>query len=58
MVADGGLRWNYNFQGVKHNVSMDYTVRLDTPVSKIGTKYFDLLVAFVFKIFILQTFFN
>jgi len=31
MVADCGLGWNYNFQGVKHNVSMDYTVRLDTP---------------------------
>jgi len=24
MVADGGLGWNYNFQGVKHKVSMDY----------------------------------
>jgi len=31
MVPDGGLGWNYNFQGVKHNVSMDYTIRLDTP---------------------------
>mmetsp|Transcript_21354 Transcript_21354/g.20514 ORF Transcript_21354/g.20514 Transcript_21354/m.20514 type:complete len:176 (-) Transcript_21354:142-669(-) len=31
MVPEGGLGWNYNFQGVKHNVSMDYALRLDTP---------------------------
>jgi pre-mRNA-processing factor 8 len=31
MVPEGGLGWNYNFQGVKHNKGMEYTVRLDTP---------------------------
>ena len=31
MVPEGGLGWNYNFQGVKHNVTMDYTLKLDTP---------------------------
>eukprot|EP00559_Dactyliosolen_fragilissimus_P008345 CAMPEP_0184861990 /NCGR_PEP_ID=MMETSP0580-20130426/6537_1 /TAXON_ID=1118495 /ORGANISM="Dactyliosolen fragilissimus" /LENGTH=2469 /DNA_ID=CAMNT_0027359673 /DNA_START=168 /DNA_END=7577 /DNA_ORIENTATION=+ len=31
MVPDGGLGWNYNFQGVKHNVSMDYSLHLDSP---------------------------
>jgi len=31
MVPEGGLGWNYNFQGVKHNISMDYTLKLDTP---------------------------
>jgi len=31
MVPEGGLGWNYNFQGVKHNASMEYSLRLDTP---------------------------
>ena len=31
MVPEGGLGWNYNFQGVKHNVTMDYNLKLDTP---------------------------
>ena len=31
MLPEGGLGWNYNFQGVKHNRAMDYTLRLDTP---------------------------
>ena len=31
MVPDGGLDWNYNFQGVKHNVGMDYNLRMDIP---------------------------
>jgi len=31
LVAEGALGWNYNFQGVKHNISMDYSLRLDTP---------------------------
>merc|ERR1712194_98227 len=31
MVPEGGLGWNYNFQGVKHNKGMDYTLRLDSP---------------------------
>ncbi len=31
MVPDGGLGWNYNFQGVKHNVSMDYSLKVDSP---------------------------
>jgi len=31
MVPDGGLGWNYNFQGVRHNTTMDYSLRLDTP---------------------------
>jgi pre-mRNA-processing factor 8 len=31
MVPDGGLGWNYNFQGVKHTVSMDYQLRMDVP---------------------------
>jgi len=31
MVPEGGLGWNYNFQGVKHSVGMDYTVRMDVP---------------------------
>ena len=31
MVPEGGLGWNYNFQGVKHNKGMEYTLRLDTP---------------------------
>ena len=31
MVSEGGLGWNYNCQGVKHNRGMDYTLRLDSP---------------------------
>jgi len=31
MVPDGGLGWNYNFQGVKHSKGMDYELKLDTP---------------------------
>jgi len=31
MVPCGGLGWNYNFQGVKHSVGMDYSLKLDTP---------------------------
>jgi len=32
MVPSGdGLGWNYNFQGVKHSVSMDYALKMDTP---------------------------
>jgi len=31
MVPDGGLGWNYNFQGVKHSVGMDYMLKLDIP---------------------------
>jgi pre-mRNA-processing factor 8 len=31
LVPEGGLGWNYNFQGVKFNAGMDYTLRMDTP---------------------------
>jgi len=31
MVPQGGLGWNYNFQGVKHNASMEYTLKVDSP---------------------------
>jgi pre-mRNA-processing factor 8 len=31
MVPEGGLGWNYNFQGVKHNLGMDYSLKLDSP---------------------------
>jgi pre-mRNA-processing factor 8 len=31
MVPKGGLGWNYNFQGVKHTVSMDYNLMMDVP---------------------------
>ena len=31
LVPDGGLGWNYNFQGVKHTVGMDYTLKMDVP---------------------------
>jgi len=31
MVPEGGLGWNYNFQGVKHNASMEYTLKVDAP---------------------------
>jgi pre-mRNA-processing factor 8 len=31
MVPKGGLGWNYNFQGVKHNVGMDYSLVMDIP---------------------------
>jgi len=31
LVPDGNLGWNYNFQGVKHNVSMDYSLVVDSP---------------------------
>ena len=31
MFPEGGLGWNYNFQGVKHNKGMEYTLRLDAP---------------------------
>ena len=29
MVPDGGLGWNYNFQVVKHNASMEYKLKVD-----------------------------
>jgi pre-mRNA-processing factor 8 len=31
MVPQGGLGWNYNFQGVKHSVGMDYGLKIDNP---------------------------
>ena len=31
MVPEGGLGWNYNFQGVRHSAGMDYSLRMDTP---------------------------
>jgi pre-mRNA-processing factor 8 len=31
MVPRGDLGWNYNFQGVKHSVGMDYSLKLDVP---------------------------
>ena len=31
MVPEGGLGWNYNFQGVKHSASMEYSLKLDAP---------------------------
>lgn len=31
MVPQGGLGWNYNFQGVKHSAGMDYELKMDTP---------------------------
>jgi pre-mRNA-processing factor 8 len=31
MVPRDGLGWNYNFQGVKHSVSMDYSLMMDSP---------------------------
>ena len=31
LVPEGGLGWNYNFQGVKHNASMDYSLHMDIP---------------------------
>jgi pre-mRNA-processing factor 8 len=31
MVPKGGLGWNYNFQGVKHNAAMNYWLKLDNP---------------------------
>jgi pre-mRNA-processing factor 8 len=31
MVPRGGLGWNYNFQGVKHSVGMDYGLKMDNP---------------------------
>jgi len=31
MVPTDGLGWNYNFQGVKHNVRMDYSLKVDVP---------------------------
>ena len=31
MIPQGGLGWNYNFQGVKHSLSMNYTLKLDVP---------------------------
>jgi len=33
LVPDGGLGWNYNFQGIRHNVGMEYSLKLDTPES-------------------------
>jgi len=30
MVPEGGI-WNYNFMGVKHNLSMKYNLTLDHP---------------------------
>ena len=31
MVPRDGLGWNYNFQGVKHNVGMEYSLKMDIP---------------------------
>jgi pre-mRNA-processing factor 8 len=31
LVPEGGLGWNYNFQGVKHSVGMKYSLKLDVP---------------------------
>jgi len=31
MVPRGDLGWNYNFQGVKHSVGMDYELKMDAP---------------------------
>lgn len=31
LVPEGNLGWNYNFQGVKHNTSMDYSLKVDSP---------------------------
>jgi pre-mRNA-processing factor 8 len=31
MVPESGLGWNYNFQGVKHSATMDYSLRMDAP---------------------------
>jgi pre-mRNA-processing factor 8 len=31
LVPEGKMGWNYNFQGVKHNTAMDYSLKLDTP---------------------------
>lgn len=31
MVPQGGLGWNYNFQGVKHTTSMEYSLKMDIP---------------------------
>jgi len=31
MVPQGGLGWNYNFQGVKHSAGMDYSLKVDMP---------------------------
>lgn len=31
LVPEGGLGWNYNFQGVKHNTSMEYALKVDSP---------------------------
>ena len=31
LVPQGGLGWNYNFQGVKHSTGMDYQLKMDVP---------------------------
>jgi len=31
LVPQGVLGWNYNFQGVKHHVGMDYALKMDIP---------------------------
>jgi len=31
LVPQGALGWNYNFQGVKHHVGMNYTLKMDIP---------------------------
>jgi pre-mRNA-processing factor 8 len=31
LVPQGGLGWNYNFQGVKHHVGMDFDLKMDVP---------------------------
>lgn len=31
MVPEGGLGWNYNFQGVKHSAGMSYALKVDVP---------------------------
>jgi pre-mRNA-processing factor 8 len=31
LVPDGGLGWNYNFQGVKHSAGMEYSLKMDIP---------------------------
>jgi len=33
MVPSDGLGWNYNFQGVKHSVGMDFSLKMDVPES-------------------------
>jgi pre-mRNA-processing factor 8 len=32
LTPEGSLGWNYNFQGVKHSLGMDYSLRMDVPL--------------------------